>query len=444
MKKMRALFLLSIWFGMVIFSCGKENNVSEVPGSSDEEEIILQEIILQEITEEESAQKREEKISATIKDFVLSLPEVQRYSQLFLVNLEGNSEYIPVEYTPDGDLLVPGGYIFFSYNIADTPQKVADFTASVQEYCTKETGVPVYLTLDQEGGDVSRLRGITSPLPSASAVAKNMTAEEARELYSLQGKQMAELGFHLNLAPVAEPATEENKNFLGTRSFGSAQQVLDYCQSFIAGFQQEQVGTVVKHFPGNTNVDPHSGLPEIPLSEEELTRQYLNLFKSVLEEKPWGILMSHARTAAYDKDTPACLSSFWVTDVLKNTYGYEGLVLSDDIFMAALEKNRFPPEKAAVMAVEAGIDVIMLSEKLFYPTLDILVKKSREDAAFKEKLDRASEQVIKAKIRMGLLELRENQGEFQLQVASPHVFEETVFTEAYEAGVELYNRLFNK
>lgn len=465
MKKLRNMFLLTIALSVLLYSCRNSKEDSGVVAVN----IEAPEVPV--VSEAEIRAQQEEKKDAAIRNFVEKLPEVQRYSQLFLVNLEGNTEYVPLEYTPEGDLLVPGGYIFFSYNIADTPQQVAAFTASVQEYCTREAGVPVYLSLDQEGGDVSRLRGITSPLPSASAVAKNMTAEEAQELYSLQGRQMAALGFHLNLAPVAEASFEENRDFLGTRSFGSPQDVETYVKACIAGFQQENIGTVVKHFPGNTNVDPHSGLPEIMLSEAELSDKYLNLFKKVLQGtgeenavsedvdsfldhnygeqplkgvRPLGVLMSHARTLAYDSNTPACLSSFWVTDTVRNSYDYQGLIFSDDIFMAALEKNGFPPEKAVIMAIDAGVDVIMLSEKLFYSALELLLEKSREDVSFKEKLDRATQRVIKAKIAMGLLEFKETEGDYQVQAVPTASFDEKSFADAYETGVALYNAAFKK
>ena len=159
---------------------------------------------------------------------------------------------------------------------------------------------------------------------------------------------------------------------------------------------------------------------------------------------PLGVLMSHARTSAYDSNTPACLSSFWVTDTVRNSYDYQGLIFSDDIFMAALEKNGFPPEKAVIMAIDAGVDVIMLSEKLFYSALELLLEKSREDVSFKEKLDRAAQRVIKAKIAMGLLEFKETEGDYQVQAVPTASFDEKSFADAYEAGVALYNAAFKK
>ena len=388
--------------------------------------------------------QRQQAQQAAIQKFIQSLDPVQRYSQLFLVNLEGNKEFYPVESLQWGELpeqeLVPGGYLFFSYNIADSPQEVAAFTASIQGWCQQRGILPPLFTLDQEGGLVNRLRGVTSSLPSAQTVAATMTASQARQLYALQAAQMKLLGFHLNLAPVAEASGQYNQEFLDTRSFGNASTTENYAIAAIAGFQQEELGAVVKHFPGNTNADPHSGLPEIALSQQELQELYLEPFRKIIAAgNPWALLMSHARTTAHDSETPACLSRFWVTEVLRQDFGYEGLILSDDIFMAALEKNGFPPEKAAIMAMEAGIDVIMLSEKKFGSVLRLFLEKSQKEPDFKSLLDAAVERVIKIKVEAGLLCFQEAEGGLSLVCSDSAVnqWNEAEFQNLFQQGQEL-------
>ena len=114
--------------------------------------------------------------------------------------------------------------------------------------------------------------------------------------------------------------------------------------------------------------------------------------------------MSHARTSAIDKGVPACLSKVWVTDILRNEYGYEGLIFSDDIFMGALADNGYPPELAAIRAVEAGIDCIMISEKRFAKAGKVLYQKAKEDKAFEEKINTAVKRILKYKILAGLVD----------------------------------------
>jgi beta-N-acetylhexosaminidase len=153
--------------------------------------------------------------------------------------------------------------------------------------------------------------------------------------------------------------------------------------------------------------------------------------------------MSHARTSAYDSETPACLSRFWVTEVLRQDFGYQGLILSDDIFMAALEKNGFPPEKAAIMAMEAGIDVIMLSEKKFGSVLQLLLDKSQKESEFKSLLDAAVERVIEVKIKAGLLSFQEEEGGLSLvcnESVTNH-WNEAEFQNLFQQGQALFSTL---
>jgi len=345
-----------------------------------------------------------------VKKYIAGLSAENRISQLFLVNIQGNGRFVPVERSGElygrkgtGAYLVPGGCLFFSYNVADTPEKVMEFTDSIKEYSRSHGLVPPFIAIDQEGGTVNRLKSITGALPSCERVASSLEIEKAYRLYYLQGMQMKALGIDLNLAPVAEVCTDENREFLSGRSFGSLDAVIRYGRAAVHGYENSGVGTVLKHFPGNTNTDPHTGLPEIKLSSQELEQSVVYPFTVLASCGPSGILMSHARTEASDPDTPACLSPYWVTQVLRQKAGYRGIIFSDDIFMDALQKNGYPPDKAAIMAVEAGIDCIMLSEKRFAPVAHIIMQKEHTDAGFKDKTDAAVTRIIQWKIRQGIL-----------------------------------------
>lgn len=392
---------------------------------------------------------------AAVAAFVQSLSPVERYSQLFLVNLEGNRDFSPVESFQWADLpereLLPGGYLFFSYNIADTPAQVAAFTSSIQDWSRQRGMVAPLLAVDQEGGDVARLRSITSTLPSARQVARSLAPSQSRSLYAAQSAQMRLLGFHINLAPVAEAESQHNSAFLDGRSFGGLGAMEEFAVAAIDGFQSQGLIAVAKHFPGNTNDDPHSGLPEIALDRQELERLYLEPFRRVLQAgEPWAVLMSHARTAAHDPDTPACLSHFWVTQTLREDFGYQGLILSDDIFMAALEKNGFPPQRAVMLALEAGIDVIMLSEKRFGSVLRLILERARTEPEFAAVLDRAVERVIAAKVKAGLLTFQsaddgaagQDDGGLVVVAADSVPWSQQDWESAYQQGMELYRSGF--
>ncbi len=388
----------------------------------------------------------------SVKAFVKSLPVEQKISQLFLVNIAGNEKYHPVEYSGalkgqggKGNFLVPGGCLYFSYNIAESSEKMIQFNDSVRNFCINHNIVPPFLAVDQEGGFVNRLRSLTGPLPSNKRVAECLTVENACRLYYLQGIQMKALGFHLNLAPVVEVLNSSNSSFLGDRSFGQLEQVLSFGTACINGFENSGIGTVLKHFPGNSNTDPHTGLPEILWDEETLQKNVLIPFERLSSLNPSGILMSHARLALSDSKTPACLSEYWVSQVLRNKMEFDGLIFSDDIFMDALQKNGFPPEKAAIMAINAGIDCIMLSEKRFAPVAKILLEEGEKSVEFAEKLNSSVEKIIKWKISRGILKFYLNDdSSWSVIPAEPEPIEARIqdFLPALSENIDLYRKYF--
>lgn len=396
MKKSLLLILPLLFF----ISCGGPDNQTK------KEKLLHQQY--SEFCREIHNQKKnhDEKLA----EFVKNMPLEEKIAQLFIENLEGNVRFRSFETlgaingSDDKRPLVAGGYLYFSYNIAESREQMKAYNQSVMDYCDDYGIIHPFLSVDQEGGWVSRLKKLNDRLPSNEDVAANYSIPQAYSLYSAQAEQMADLGFHMNLAPVIEVCTDDNREFLDGRSFGSLEQVLSFGRACINGYENCGIATVVKHFPGNTNTDPHTGLPEITLSKEDLEKS-IESFKKLLELKPAALLMSHARTSAVDSGVPACLSSVWVTDILRNEWAYDGLIFSDDIFMGALADNGYPPEKAVVMAVDAGIDCIMISEKRFARPASVLYKKALSDSDFASKIDRAVCRILMYKENAGLWSL---------------------------------------
>lgn len=344
-----------------------------------------------------------------LERYISTLPLEQKIAQMFIENLEGSVTFRSYETvgamtgTKDDRPLIAGGYIFFSYNIADSRQQMQDYIKSIRSYCDTYENIQPYLCVDQEGGWVSRLKKLNPKLPSNEEVARDYDIAGTYRLYGEQAFGMKELGFDMNLAPVVEVCTDDNKDFLDGRSFGDLTQVINYGRACLNAYENNGIATVLKHFPGNTNTDPHTGLPEIILEKEELMQSIVS-FRELTKSKPSAVLMSHARTSAVDPGVPACLSKVWVTDILRKEYGYEGLIFSDDIFMGALAENGYPPELAACRAVEAGVDCIMISEKRFAKAGKVLYKRAQEDKDFEKKIDAAVMRILKYKIEAGIFD----------------------------------------
>lgn len=446
MNYFRALFVLPL-VTAAFFSCKK----TYVPSP--------EELAQQERAREEAAH------AEAVARYVDSLTDAEKISQLFLVNIDGKNVYHPVErasalYGSEGknNALVPGGCLLFSYNIAESAEKIAAFTASVRRFYAENGSVPPYIAIDQEGGDVNRLRKITSTLVSQKKTVEWFTPEQAQVLYAAQARQLKLLGIQMNLAPVIEVETPSNTAFLDTRTFGSLEAVLSFGDAAVRAFEDNGVAVVLKHFPGNSSTDPHTGLPHITYAEE--TRDlYFKPFEMLLPSASC-VLMSHAvvqKETANAEDAaatsmPACFSRYWVTEVAREQFGFAGLIFSDDIFMGALANNGYPPEKAAVSALEAGVNCIMLSEKTFGRIACVLLDKTRSDEAFAALVEDSVRRVILFKIRVGLLRFEKVQDEASVEegsaeasfaynvVAAPDFesFDAAAFSSAYDEGMAFY------
>lgn len=356
----------------------------------------------------ESQKKNQEILDKYLKECPLEI----KIAQLFVENLEGNKKFRSYETFKEitegkGKIhpstpLIAGGYLFFSYNLADSTQEQLSFMESIKDYSSKNNQLNPYLSIDQEGGYVNRLKKLTGGLESQEKIASEYSIYQAYDIYSKQAKKMKELGFNMNIAPVLEISTPQNKDFLQGRSFGNKEKVLDYGKVCVLAYENNNIATVVKHFPGNTNTDPHTGLPEIKLSKEELEDSLIPFFE-ISKLGASAILMSHARTSALDPQTPACLSKAWVTDVIRNKYNYQGLIFSDDIFMGALVNNGYSPQKAVIMAIDAGVDCIMTSEKRFGKEAKVLYQKASQDKEFEEKISKAFERIINYKLKFNII-----------------------------------------
>ncbi len=387
----------------------------------------------------ESESKIEETLEETaIRSFISSLCDEERVAQLFLVSIEGDELYRAVETRSDGQPLVPGGALLFSFNISESAEKIASYTKSVHDFSRSHSLVPPFLAIDQEGGDVNRLRGKTSVLWASKKVAERFSLDGAKQLYAFQAKQLKLLGINMNLAPVAEVLTVQNESFLGARSFGSLSAVLSYGGSFVDSFEENGVATCLKHFPGNGETDPHIGLPKISISENDFD-DFVSSFRT-LSKKSSAVLMSHAVVSVGEKQEtkmPACFSPFWI-QTLKE-FGFSGLVISDDIFMDALSKNGYPPEKASVEAIRAGVDVIMMSEKKFLHEVKNVISEMKNDAEFSLRVEDAVRRVISFKIKQGILSLLKNDdGTFFVSDGNESIFDEDSFRESYASGLKIY------
>jgi len=346
------------------------------------------------------AQLMDTEINATIASMSLS----EKASQVLMTGIDGKGSFSP-NMLRHFDGVVPGAVLLFKYNIADSPEAIQRYIDSCSaSFASLGARVPVLFSIDHEGGGVVRTGTILSRLPSAQSIAANSDSNQAQTLYALSGAQLASLGIRMNLAPVAEAETLYNKDFLGTRSFSASREtVVSYARAALRGYRTSGVLTVLKHFPGNGKGDPHTGLPKLDVSRKELGKKYVSTFTSLLKEKPDAILVSHIIVSSIDPDTPFCLSHEGVTGLLRKSLGFDGVVITDDISMAALVKNGYSSCDASLLALEAGCDMIMTSAPDIRNISAAIAERASKDRQFSARLDESVRRILVMKAKIGLV-----------------------------------------
>lgn len=295
---------------------------------------------------------------------LLDLTTEEKIGQLFVIGLPGPA-------LDDAALALldevrPGGVCLFSRNIRDAEQ-----TRELNDAIRSRLSVEPILCLDQEGGLVDRLRRILTPMPSASQIS---TAEDAIQFGNFVAEAVRILGFNLNFAPVVDVAMQSDQvgaNGLYSRIFGAdAAETAGLAGAFLEAMQDSGCVGCVKHFPGlgKTVVDSHEELPFVEASEDLLEREDLLPFSRLIETGTAKTVM--AAHAAYTasrlqhadqngKLLPSSLNSRFISGLLRETLGFDGVVFTDDLEMGAILKN-YGIGEACVMALSAGCDMLAI------------------------------------------------------------------------------------
>ncbi|MBP8806938.1 MAG: beta-N-acetylhexosaminidase [Kofleriaceae bacterium] len=267
-----------------------------------------------------------------------------------------------------------GGIVLGSHNLRTTvepgpvPQRVTDvaaliaWTAAVRAAAPEDA--PVLIALDHEGGAVQRIRAPATQWPPMLALERHGPAdvELARAIGRAQGVELAALGVDVNLAPVLDVLTNPTNPVIGDRALGrTAAEVGRRAAALAAGLADAGVLACGKHFPGHgdTAVDSHRGLPVVDQPRARLEAVELAPFAAVAAALPM-IMTAHVVYPALDPTAPATLSRPIVTDLLRGQLGYRGLIVTDDLDMAAIA-DRQGVGPAAVAAIAAGCDAVMIA-----------------------------------------------------------------------------------
>jgi beta-N-acetylhexosaminidase len=298
-----------------------------------------------------------------------------------------------------------GGVIYFENNLRDARQ-VAQLSNGLQRAAMAgKPKVPLTVGTDQEGGTVSRLRGIVTWMPSEMAEGATRDPGLVRSAARLTGGQLRELGINLDYAPVADVNVDPANPVIGTRSFGSsAALVAAMTGAAIAGLHAAGVATVAKHFPGHgdTDVDSHTGLPVIRHSRSAWQRIDAPPFVAAIRSRTDMIMSAHIVVPALERSAdPATLSHAIITGLLRDKLGYRGVVTTDALQMAGVEQ-RYGDGQAAVAAIRAGCDELLMPPSLSTAYNSVLGA-VRTGRIPRKRLDQSVTRILTLKAVRGLL-----------------------------------------
>ncbi|MFC4405519.1 beta-N-acetylhexosaminidase [Haloarchaeobius iranensis] len=292
---------------------------------------------------------------------VQSVPTEVKVGQLFVGGFDGPRPTPAIEDLIESRHL--GGVIYFSRNV-ERPHQLADCSRELQSLALEATGAPLLVATDQEGGVVSRFDWGTQ-LPSQMALGAADDPDLARRAGRAVGRELAAVGVTTNLAPVLDVNSDPDNPVIGVRSFGDdPDRVGALGAAFADGLQDAGVAACGKHFPGHgdTDTDSHRSLPVVDHDRERLDAVEFRPFRRAVDAGIEALMTTHIAFPAVtgDDGLPATLSRTLLTDVLRDEFGFDGLVVSDCLEMNAIA-GTVGVEEGAIRAIEAGCDVVLVS-----------------------------------------------------------------------------------
>ncbi len=346
-------------------------------------------------------------------DILKNMTLEEKVGQLFMVNLElldniqGNyydHKKLTKEMKKNLEKYHVGGVIFFARNIATTKQ-----TTKLIEKLQANSEIPLFISVDEEGGEVARIANNdnmrTTKFPTMEEVGAMADEEYAYNMGETIGKEIKELGFNLNFAPVADVKTNELNTEIGNRSFGDDPELVsDMVVQVVKGLQDQDVSATLKHFPGHGDAsdDSHEGAVDVENDINRLRKIELVPFKAGIKAGADLIMVSHISVSRVTGTTePASLSSLVMKDMLRTEMGFDGVIITDAMNMKAIT-DYCDAAEAAVTCILSGADICLMPDDLDEAYNAVL--QAVENGIITEKrLNESVTRILELKIKRGLI-----------------------------------------
>jgi beta-N-acetylhexosaminidase len=251
-----------------------------------------------------------------------------------------------------------GGVILFARNVAD-PEQVSEVAFNAFRLTSD---VPPWVSIDQEGGRVARLKAPFTEWPPMATLGRSGDLALAERFARALATELKAVGITLDYAPVLDVHTNPTNPVIGDRALSeTASEVARLGAAIVRTLQSEGIAACGKHFPGHgdTSTDSHHELPLVEHPPERLRETEFRPFTAAIEAGVATIMTAHVLVPSLDDQRPATLSKRIVTDVLRHELRFDGVILSDDLEMKAVA-SEFPVPESAVMAIDAGCDGVLV------------------------------------------------------------------------------------
>lgn len=333
-------------------------------------------------------------IDEKVDQIVASMSQTEKLGQMVMIGIQGtkvddDSLYMLNQYHM-------GGVILFDRNM-ESPEQVKQLTSDLQAQSNEK--VPLFIGIDEEGGDVVRMAEKLTPPPSQKEIGATGDIEQAKTWAIKTAKSLKDMGINVNFAPVADVGSNDKRSYST-----DANTVIDFVRAATKGYQQENIIYSLKHFPGigKGKVDSHVDSSSIDVTKEILMAEDILPFKTIIDENDpndYFILVSHLKYPALDEEYPASLSSKIMIDLLRNELGYKGIIITDDMEMGAVA-NHNDFRSIGVNAVKAGADIVLVcheyehQQEVYLGLLDAV----NNGEISQERIDESIKRIIKVKL----------------------------------------------
>lgn len=349
----------------------------------------------------------EERVDHIIKNMTLK----EKIGQMFIIHFwtdpNSNNKTLPAQTINDINEKKYGNFILFEYNTA-SKQGLVNLTTAIQNKVIEQTKIPAFISIDQEGGMVVKAFNGPTFFPGNMALSATNNPNNSYLVGKAMGEELRNYGINMNFAPVLDVNNNPLNPIIGVRSYSdNPEKVAQFGVNMVKGLKESHVIATAKHFPGHgdTSVDTHFGLPEIPHDLDRLNKVELFPFKKAIQENIDAIMTTHIIFSAIDQQYPATLSKKVLTGLLREQLGFNGLIITDAMSMNAISQN-FGMENAGVLAVQAGVDLLTFSgnqshQNEAYKGIEEAVKRGE---ITEERINQSVRRILLTKLKYGILD----------------------------------------